>query len=161
MRPARFCQEADPFVARQHGSKRGPLSPASASRAAKQNRRTSGELFRRASERIFLVVGVLVNSGLPELYPPEQQIINYERMRCGSTWALYVRHSLPRPPRRWAHDRRQPARLLRSDPLLAVEHRLMGCLCDAGRRPKPHRQGRKPRIRVSAAIDALRRHINP
>ena len=82
MRPARFCQEADPFVARQHGSKRGPLSPASASRAAKQNRRTSGELFRRASERIFLLVGVIVNCGLLQRYLPEQQhIINHERMR--------------------------------------------------------------------------------
>ena len=74
----RFRSKVDLLVARQYGGKRN----AGVARAVLQNRWASGKLFGRASERVVLLVGGLVNYGPTQRYLPEQQhIIDNERVR--------------------------------------------------------------------------------
>ena len=90
---ARFCPEADLIVACQHGSQRGPLLPASATRAVTR------DLLIQTIERILPFVCVMINVDVrvdvyPRDLPEQKQIINYERMRCVSLRAIDVGHSL-------------------------------------------------------------------
>ena len=90
---ARFCPEADLIVACQHGSQRGPLLPASAIRAVTR------DLLIQTFEPITHFVRVMINVAVRvDVYtrhlPEQEQIINYERMRCASLRAIDVGHSL-------------------------------------------------------------------
>ena len=90
---ARFCPEADLIVACQHGSQRGPLLPASAIRAVTR------DLLIQTIERILPFVCVMINVDVrvdvyPRHLPEEEQIINYDRVRCCSLRAIDFGHSL-------------------------------------------------------------------
>jgi len=90
---ARFCPEADLIVACQHGSQRGPLLPASATRAVTR------DLLIQTFGRVLHFVHTMINADVrvdvyPRHLPEREQIVNYERMRCVSRRAIDFGHSL-------------------------------------------------------------------
>ena len=90
---ARFCPEADLIVACKHGSQRGPLLPASATRAVTR------DLLIQTFERVLHFVRIMINADVrvdvyPRHLPEQEQVINYERMRCVSRRVIDFGHSL-------------------------------------------------------------------
>ena len=68
-------------------------------------------------ERVLPLARVSVNVGVrvdvhPRDLAEHEQIINYERMRCGSLRTVHVGYPLTRPPRGRANDGLQLLRLL-------------------------------------------------
>ena len=90
---ARFCPEADFIVACQHGSQRDPLLPALATRAVTR------DLLIQTFERVLHFVRIMINADIrvdvyPRHLPEQEQVINYERMRCVSRRVIDFGHSL-------------------------------------------------------------------
>ena len=90
---ARFCPEADLIVACKHGSQRGPLLPASATRAV--TRDLLIQTFEPITHFVRVMINVHVRVDVYTRHLPEQEdVVDNDRVRRARFCAAERRHVL-------------------------------------------------------------------
>ena len=89
-----------------------------------------------------------------------RHVINHHRVRRPSGNAVELWHVLGGPTRRRVEHRLELLRKFRAVARGAVEHRLVGALSNARRRPETHRQRGEPRMGEARRINGRRGHVH-